>query len=75
LKKYEAMKEKVFNQFDEALPFFQKSEMLNPNDTNTLIALKEIFARKDDLPTSNEFKDRLQTVQEGGKNETSYFNK
>jgi len=75
LKKYEAMKEKVFNQFDEALPFFQKAEMLNPNDTNTLIALKEIFARKDDLPTSNEFKDRLQTVQEGGKNETSYFNK
>lgn len=75
LKKYEAMKEKVFKQFDEALPHFQKAEKLNPNDANTLIALKEIYARKDDLATSNIFKDRLEKVQAGGKNESSYFNK
>lgn len=74
LKKYEAMKEKVFTQFDEALPFFKKAEKLNPNDANTLIALKEIFARKDDLATSNEFKSRLEKVQAGGKNDASYFN-
>lgn len=74
LKKYEAMKKKVFGQFDEALPFFKKAEKLNPNDANTLIALKEIFARKDDLATSNEFKTRLEKVQGGGKNDASYFN-
>ncbi len=73
MKKYEAMKTKVFAEFDEALPFFEKAEALNPNDTNTLIALKEIFARKDDLATSGEFKDRLDKVQAGGKNDTSYF--
>jgi len=73
MKKYEAMKTKVFAEFDQALPFFEKAEALNPNDTNTLIALKEIFARKDDLATSGEFKDRLDKVQAGGKNETSYF--
>lgn len=73
MKKYEAMKTKVFAEFDEALPFFEKAEALNPNDTNTLIALKEIFARKDDLATSGEFKDRLDKVQGGGKNDTSYF--
>ena len=75
LKKYETMKQKVFAQFDEALPYFQKAEKLNPNDANTLIALKEIYARKDDLATSNIFKDRLEKVQAGGKNDTSYFNK
>ena len=74
LKKYEDMKQKVFSQFDEALPFFKKAEKLNPNDANTLIALKEIFARKDDLATSNEFKTRLEKVQAGGKNDDSYFN-
>ena len=74
LKKYEDMKQKVFSQFDEALPFFKKAEKLNPNDANTLIALKGIFARKDDLPTSNEFKSRLEKVQGGGKNDASYFN-
>lgn len=75
LKKYEELKALVFAEFDKALPYFQKAETLNPNDVNTLIALKEIYARKDDLETTNEFKERLKTVQEGGQNETSYFKK
>lgn len=74
LKKYEALKAEVFSQFDQALPYFKKAEKLNPNDINTLIALKEIFAKKDDLATSGEFKKRLETVQSGGTNATSYFN-
>ncbi len=73
IKKYEAKKAEVFSEFDKALPFFKKAESINPNDINTLIALKEIFARKDDLEKSNEFKTRLETVQGGGKNESSYF--
>jgi tetratricopeptide (TPR) repeat protein len=74
IKKYEAKKAEVFKEFDAALPFFKKAESINPNDINTLIALKEIYARKDDLEKSNEFKKRLETVQAGGKNESSYFN-
>ncbi len=74
IKKYEAKKQEVFTEFDKALPFFKKAESMNPNDINTLIALKEIFARKDDIETSNEIKKRLETVQGGGKNESSFFN-
>ncbi|MEM1119143.1 MAG: hypothetical protein AAGJ18_01760 [Bacteroidota bacterium] len=75
LKKYDELRKLVLVQFDEALPYFKQAESLNPNDRNTLIALKEIFARKDDLPTSTEFKNRLETVEGGGSNEASYFNK
>lgn len=73
IKKYEGLKEKMFEQFDNALPYFKECEMLNPNDVNTLIALKEIFARKDQLEVSNEFKERLETVQGGGTVDGSYF--
>ncbi|MCB0567182.1 MAG: hypothetical protein KDD01_22680 [Phaeodactylibacter sp.] len=73
LKKYESLKEQIFAEFDKALPHFQKAEALNPNDMNTLIALKEIYARKDDLEKSNEFKERLDKVQAGEKIESSYF--
>lgn len=74
MKKYEAKKAEIFEEFDKALPFFQKAESLDPNSVNTLIALKEIYARKDDLDTSNKFKDRLENVQNGGTNDSSYFN-
>jgi len=73
LKKFNDLKAEVFRQFDESLPYFKKAEALNPNDVNTLIALKEIFAKKDQLDLSMEFKKRLETVQGGGKNEKSYF--
>lgn len=33
-----------------------------------------IYARKDDLPISNEFKARLEKVQAGGRNDSSFFN-
>jgi hypothetical protein len=72
-KKYEAKEKEMVAEFDKALPFFQKAEVLNPNDKNTLIALKEIFAKKNDLATSKEFKIRLEKIDAGGKNETSYF--
>lgn len=72
-KKFDAMKVEVIALFDQSLPYFQKSEINNPNDINTLIALKEIFARKDDYVTSGEFKKRLEVVQGGGTNDSSYF--
>ena len=73
LKKYNIKKDEMYSYFDKALPFFEKVETINPNDQNTLIALKEIFAKKDDIELSNEFKRRLETVQRGDSNADSYF--
>ena len=73
IKKYEALKAEIFVQFDKALPYFQDCEKLDPNSVNTLIALKEIYARKDNLQMSEEFKKRLDTVQAGGSVNGSYF--
>ena len=73
LKKYEALKVKILAEFELALPHFQKAESIDANDVNTLIALKEIYARQNKLDISTEFKDRLEKVQAGGKNASSYF--
>lgn len=73
LRKYNLKKDEMYSYFDKALPFFEKVEGINPNDQNTLIALKEIFAKKDDIELSNEFKHRLEVVQGGGSNPDSYF--
>lgn len=71
-KKYEVLKVEIEKEFDTALPYFVRVEKKDPNDVNTLIALKEIYARKNDFTTSNEFKARLEKAQAGEKN-TSYF--
>ncbi len=70
--KYDALREEIFAEFDEALPYFKRCEKLNPNDLNTLIALKEIYAKKNDLEMSTIFKERFENVQAGNTNE-SYF--
>ena len=72
-KKYDAAEKLMMGEFDKALPYFQKAESLNPNDRNTLIALKEIFARKNDLEKTKEFKARLDNIDAGTKNPTSFF--
>lgn len=72
LKKLQTMKDEVMGLFDQALPYFQKAESLDANDLNTLIALNEIYARKED-ELSVEFKKRLDTVRGGGKNAGSHF--
>ncbi|MFM8372327.1 MAG: hypothetical protein ACKOCO_08065, partial [Bacteroidota bacterium] len=75
LKKMESMRNEVISLFDQALPYFQKAESIDANDVNTLIALNEIYARKDDEVLSPEFKKRLEVVKGGGKNAGSYFKK
>ena len=73
LKKYEKLRDEIIALFNQALPYFQKAESLNPNDLNTLIALSEIYAREDDLEKANEFKKRMEVVKDGGQNASSYF--
>ena len=75
LKKMESMRNEIMALFDQALPYFQKAESVDPNDTNTLIALNEIYARKDDEEMSKEFKKRLEVIRGGGKNAESHFHK
>ena len=71
--KWWPIKNEINTLFDQALPYFQKAESLDANDMNTLIALNEIYARKEDETLSPEFKKRLDTVKAGGKNAKSYF--
>ncbi len=72
LKRYKILNDQMLAFFDQALPHFQKAESLDPNDLNTLLALTEIYARKED-DLSLEFKKRLDVVKGGGKNDTSHF--
>jgi len=59
MKAYDSAKEDMDAIFKEALPFFNKAEALNGNDRNTLIALKEIHARLNDVEMSNKYKELL----------------
>ena len=63
-KKYDALKEEMQGYFEKALPYFLKCDELNGTDRNTLIALKEIFVRKDMYDKSNEYKVRLESLEE-----------
>ncbi len=72
-KKFNMKKEEVANLFSQALPYFKQVEQLDPNDRNSLIALKEIFARENNFEVSNAMKERLDKVENGEKFEKSYF--
>lgn len=71
-RKYNALYQEMNELFDQALPSFQKAESIDANDMNTLIALMEIYTRKED-GLSQEFSNRLEVVKGGGKNPASYF--
>lgn len=74
LEKYDSLKTLVFEYFDLALPYFQRCERIDPNHLNTLVALTEIFAkREEDKELADEFRQRLGRVMNGSRNETSYF--
>ena len=60
--RYDALKTEVGSLMDKALPFFIQADGINNKDYNTIFALKEIYARKDDLTKSNEYKTRLEAL-------------
>ncbi|HQW55985.1 MAG TPA: hypothetical protein PK076_07650, partial [Saprospiraceae bacterium] len=62
LKKYNFFQSKTNEMFDRALPYFIKSEQVDPKDKNTLIALKEIYARKNELEKSKEYKTKIEQL-------------
>lgn len=63
-KKYDSIKAEMNGYFEQALPYFLKCDELKKDDKNTLIALKEIYVRKDMFDKSNEYKNRLEAVPE-----------
>ncbi len=62
LAKYDKVKKEMDDVFKQALPYFLKADKLNPKDRNTLIALKEIYARLNDLEKSKEYDQRLKAL-------------
>ena len=62
--KYEAAKAKMTDLFNQALPYFQKAEAQNGTDKNTLIALKEIYARQNDFEKTNAYKAKIEALGE-----------
>ncbi|SHM30811.1 hypothetical protein SAMN04488057_10119 [Cyclobacterium lianum] len=74
MEKYEKREAEVFAAFGKALPYFQSAERINPNSVETLIALKEIYARNNEPEISNALNERLENLQQGGINETAFFN-
>ncbi|MEE9437431.1 MAG: tetratricopeptide repeat protein [Saprospiraceae bacterium] len=61
-KKYDALKAEMDNFFTLALPYFEKADGMNDTDLNTLIALKEIYARKDMLDQVSKLKTRIEAI-------------
>jgi hypothetical protein len=62
-KKYDALKAEMLGEFEKALPYFIKAEQLDPKDRNTLIALKEIYARKSAFDKVKEYTEKLNSVE------------
>ncbi len=58
-KKYEEANKEMMGFFEHALPYFEKSYELKPDDVNTMIALKEIYVRQSNMDKANEIKAKL----------------
>lgn len=63
MKSYDATKVEMDELFKQALPYFEKAETMNANDGNTIIALKEIYARLNNLEKSNEYKAKMDALR------------
>jgi len=61
-KKYEVLKKQMDDTFGEALPYFKKAEGINADDRNTIIALKEIYARQNNFDMVAEYTTKLESL-------------
>ena len=60
--RYDELNGEIKKLFEQALPYFEKAEKMDPDDRNTLIALKEIYARQNDFEKSKMYKERLEAM-------------
>ena len=63
-KKYEMLKKQMDDLFEQALPYFLKSHTLNPKDINSMIALREIYARSNEFEKVEEMKIKIEAIQQ-----------
>lgn len=63
MKKYEGYEKQMFSMFDLALPYFEKAEKSDSKDKNTLIALREIYARKNQLDKAAEYAKKIEDMK------------
>ncbi|MEO6190213.1 MAG: hypothetical protein ABIO44_07440 [Saprospiraceae bacterium] len=62
-RKYNEKKVEMDSYFDKALPFFELADSIEGTDVNTLVALKEIYAKKGLFDKSNAVKARLEALK------------
>ncbi len=62
MKKFDDVKKTMNDIFAQALPYFLQAEQLNDKDANTIIALKEIYARKNDTAKATEYSNKLKQL-------------
>jgi len=60
--KYNAKKAQMDDAFAKSMPFFIQAEQIQPDDVNTLIALKEIYARQEKYDKVEEYKQKLEKL-------------
>lgn len=58
-KKYDEANAIMMGLFEKALPYFEKAIALKSDDTNTMIALKEIYVRQGKMDKANEMKAKM----------------
>jgi len=61
-KKYDALKEEQKNVFAKAKPLFESALKVEPNDMDTLIALKEVYYRLGEYGKSKEMGEHIKTI-------------
>ena len=61
-KEYNAGKAKYTASFNKSLPYLEQALELMPNDVNTLMSLKEVYAKLDNFAKSGEMKKRIQAI-------------
>ncbi len=59
-KEYNAGKKKYTEAFNKSLPYLEKALILQPNDVNTMLSLKEVYAKLDMLSKSAEMRKRIE---------------
>jgi Tfp pilus assembly protein PilF len=62
-KEYNAGKLKYTNLFNKSLPFLERANKLAPNDMNTLISLKEVYAKTNNFNKVAEIKKRIESLK------------
>lgn len=62
-KEYNAGKAKYTASFNKSLPYLEKALILQPNDVNTLMSLKEVYAKLDNFSKSGEMKKRIEALK------------